>query len=365
MNLLLLAHLIADGEKATEASSGPVWATWVPATIGLLGSLGVAWWSGRKTDRQMELSKQATPPELTRYKTWVEVSEKYKELMEFERANSFEDVEKEYQEIRASRKAALDRAVWERKVISECSNIQAQKLVMELPESKIYEINNPDINRQIELSVDDYIRSKFSFIIFFTYLIIIIFSLVPVLMDMLFGTPWEEAWGALTLPIIEIVLFGPMFLTIFPNRNSGALEANFCIRKMRVGFLENKYNLLGKNYDPSSLNTNVYWEKKLMAERLRYLTIYDEWADYVHCPWAGKGRFKSKWHKIWCYFCPGHYVRRSLKGKTKVLWGSYKDDKLNGDLKEKNELKKKSGREDNQTPNSDILEDSQPTPPQG
>ena len=87
--------------------------------------------------------------------------------MEFERANSFEDVEKEYQEIRASRKAALDRAVWERKVISECSNIQAQKLVMELPESKIYEINNPDINRQIELSVDDYIRSKFSFIIFF------------------------------------------------------------------------------------------------------------------------------------------------------------------------------------------------------
>lgn len=102
-----------------------------------------------------------------------------------------------------------------------------------------------------------------------------------------------------------------------------------------------------------------------MAERMRYLTIYDEWADYVHCPWAGKGRFKSKWHKIWCYFCPGHYVRRSLKGKTKVLWGSYKDDKLNGDLKEKNELKKKSGREDNQTPNSDILEDSQPTPPQG
>lgn len=167
MNLLLLAHLIADGEKAAEASSGPVWATWVPATIGLLGSLGVAWWSGRKTDRQMELSKQATPPELTRYKTWVEVSEKYKELMEFERANSFEDAEKEYQEIRASRKAALDRAVWERKVISECSNIQAQKLVMELPESKIYEINNPDINRRIELSVDDYIRLKPSFITWF------------------------------------------------------------------------------------------------------------------------------------------------------------------------------------------------------
>lgn len=337
MNLLLLAHLIADGEKAAEASSGPVWATWVPATIGLLGSLGVAWWSGRKTDRQMELSKQATPPELTRYKTWVEVSEKYKELMEFERANSFEDAEKEYQEIRASRKAALDRAVWERKVISECSNIQAQKLVMELPESKIYEINNPDINRRIELSVDDYIRLKSSFITWFFYLIIIIISLVPALINVLSGIPWEEAWGALAFSIIVIVLFGPMFLNIFPNRDSGALEANFCIRKMRVGLLENKYNLLGENYDPSSLKTNKYWEKKLMAERLRYSILLDEWADYVHYPWEDKGWFRRKWHKIWCYFCPGYYVRRSFKGKTKILWGSYKDNKLNGDLE--NEIK--------------------------
>lgn len=36
-------------------------------------------------------------------------------------------------------------------------------------------------------------------------------------------------------------------------------------------------------------------------------------------------------------------MRRSLKGKTKVLWGSYKDDKLNGDLKGKIKLKKKFG----------------------
>ena len=376
MDLLLLAHLVADGEKASEASSGPVWATWVPATIGLLGLLGVAWWSGRKTDRQMELSKQATPPELTRYKTWVEVSEKYKELIEFERANSFEDAEKDYQEIRASRKAALDRAVWERKVISECSNIQAQKLVMEIPESKIYEINNPNINRGIELSADDYIRLKSSFIIWFIYLSIIIISLVPVLIKVLLGTPWKEVWGALAFPIIVIVLLKPMFLNIFPNRDSGALEANFCIRKMRVELLENKYNLLDKNYDPSSLKTNEYWEKKLMTERLRYSILLDEWGDYVHCPWVGKVWYKNIWHKFWCCFCPGYYVRRSLKGKTKVLWGSYKDDKLNGDLKEKIKFKKKFretlagrlkklGREDTQTPNSNVQEESQPTPPQG
>lgn len=343
MKQMLLAQMLTEGAEATQSSSTLPWGTWIPSVIGLLGSLIVAWWSGRKTDRQMELSKQATPPELTRYKTWLEVSEKYKELVNLENVDALSIASGEYREIEASRKIALERAVWERKVISECSNIQAQKLVMELPESKIYEINNPDINRGIELSVDDYIRSKFSFIIFFTYLIIIILSSVPVLIDVIFGTPWDEAWGSLAFSIIEIVLFGPMFRTIFPNRNSGALEANFCIRKMRVGLLENKYNLLGKNYDPSSLKTNEYWEKKLMAERLRYSTIFDEWADYAHCPWADKGWFKRKWHKVWCYFCPGHYVRRSLKGKTKILWGSYKDDKLNGDLKEKIKLKKKFG----------------------
>lgn len=364
MNLLLLAHLIADGEKAAEASSGPVWATWVPATIGLLGSLGVAWWSGRKTDRQMELSKQATPPELTRYKTWLEVSEKYKELVNLENVDALSIASGEYREIEASRKIALERAVWERKVISECSNIQAQKLVMEIPELKIYEINNPDINRRIELSADDYIRSKSSFIILFIYLIIIMVSLVPVLINVLFGTPWEEAWSALTFPIIVIVLLGPAFLNIFPNRDSGALEANFCIRKMRVRFLEEKYNLQGKIYDPSSLKTNEYWEKKLMAERLRYSIFLDEWADYVHCPWVGKKWYKKIWHKFWCYFCPGHYVRRSLKGKTEVSWGSYKDDKLNGNLKEEIESKKKLRREDTQAPNSDIPEESQPTHPQ-
>lgn len=343
MNLILLAHLFADGNQDAKATSAPLWAAWVPAVIALLGTLLVAWRSGRKTDKQMELSKQATPPELTRYKTWLEVSEKYKGLVNLENVDALSIASGEYREIEASRRIALERAVWERKVISECSNIQAQKLVMELPESKIYEINNPDINRGIELSVDDYIRPKSSFITWFIYLIIIIVSLVPVLINVLSGIPWEEAWGALAFSIIVIVLLGPMFLNIFPNRDSGVLEANFCIRKMRVGFLENKYKLLGKNYDPSSLKTNEYWEKKLMTERLRYSILLDEWADYVHCPWAGKGWFKKRWHKFWCYFCPGHYVRRSLKGKTKVLWGSYKDDKLNGDLKGKIKLKKKFG----------------------
>ncbi len=131
-NQLLLAQMLAEGIDATQTFNALPWAGWIPAVIGLLGSIIVAWWSGRKIDKQMELSKQATPPELTRYKTWVEVSEKYKELMEFERANSFNDAEKEYQEIRASRKAALERAVWERKIFATCPNLAVQKLLMQI-----------------------------------------------------------------------------------------------------------------------------------------------------------------------------------------------------------------------------------------
>ena len=96
MDLLLLAHLFADGNQDAKASSAPLWAAWIPAVIALLGTLLVAWRSGRKTDKQMELSKQATPPELTRYKEWLEISKTYKELVNFEDVDALSKVSDEY-----------------------------------------------------------------------------------------------------------------------------------------------------------------------------------------------------------------------------------------------------------------------------
>ncbi len=61
--------------------------------------------------------------------------------------------------------------------------------------------------------------------------------------------------------------------------------------------------------------------------------------------------------KIVTYFNPDHYVRKGFKNKNSVLWGSYKEELLNGDLK------KKLGREDIQAPNSDTQEESQSTHP--
>ena len=357
VNQLLLVQVLAEGSEAAQNSNALPWGTWVSSVIGLLGSIIVAWWSGRKIDKQMELSKQATPPELTRYKTWLEVSETFKELEGVADTRALAD-SKEYQEIEASRKVALERAVWERKVISECSNIQAQKLVMELPESKIYEINNPDINRGIELSADSYVKPKASGIMWLIYLIV--FSLLPILMVVTSGSLTENRWVVVIFSIIIFVPSFPMFRHVAPNQYNGIFEANYFLRKKRADIFREMRKLEDEdNSFDIFCKVDQGLEEWCRREGLRYASVFNTWADYVHCPWVGKVWYKKIWHKFWCYFCPGHYVRRSLKGKTEVLWGSYKDDKLNGDLK------KKLGHEDTQAPNSDTPEESQPTPPQG
>ena len=82
-------------------------------------------------------------------------------------------------------------------------------------------------------------------------------------------------------------------------------------------------------------------------------------SDVVYCPWEDRNLIISIFMKIMTYFNPGYYVRRGIKGKDSILWGSYKEELLNGDLKEK------LGRKGTQVPNSDTPEESQPTHPQG
>lgn len=241
MKQMLLAQMLTEGAEATQSSSALPWGTWIPSVIGLLGSLIVAWWSGRKIDKQMELSKQATPPELTRYKTWLEVSEVFKKLEGVKDTGTLAD-SKEYQEIEASRKVALERAVWERKVISECSNIQAQKLVMEIPESKIYEIHNPDIYRGIELSVDSYIKPKASGILWLIPLSTL--SLFPILTVIISGgSSGDRKFAVIFLLVMPILLF-PMFRHLAPNQYSGIFEANYFLRKTRLRFYWIGVNLM-------------------------------------------------------------------------------------------------------------------------
>lgn len=137
MNLLYLANVVVaevggdyywhwthDQEigKALVAAG----ATVIAALIAITGVALTA----RKTTQQMELSKQGTPPELTRYKEWLEVSEKYKELVNSTNVHILGKSLSEYQEIESSREEALKRAIWERKVLSACPNVRGQKRLL-------------------------------------------------------------------------------------------------------------------------------------------------------------------------------------------------------------------------------------------
>ena len=143
-NQLLLAQVLAEGftwdylwhwthdqefGKVLISAIAPI----ATATIAALSLMLTA----RRENKQMEISKQGMPPELTRYKEWLEISKNHKDLMEFEKGNKLEGIKNEYQEIRKSRKVALERAVWERKVISVCPDINGQKRLLNVPEGII------------------------------------------------------------------------------------------------------------------------------------------------------------------------------------------------------------------------------------
>lgn len=156
-NQLLLAQVLAAGfnwdylwhwthdqefGKVLISAIAPI-ATAVIAALSLILTARLSLiLTARRETKQMELSKQGMPPELTRYKTWLEVSEKYKKLVKFENVDALSTVSEEYREIEASRKASLERAVWERKVFAFCPNSNAQKLLMQINPSKIYRIVN-------------------------------------------------------------------------------------------------------------------------------------------------------------------------------------------------------------------------------
>ena len=139
-NQLLLAQVLAEGFNGDYlwhwTHDSDAWKAVVPASATVIASLiaiiGV-WLTARKATQQMEFSKQGTPPELTRYKEWLEVSEKYKDLVDSTNVHVLGKSFAEYQEIESSRQAALERAVWERKVISACPDIRVQKRILSIP----------------------------------------------------------------------------------------------------------------------------------------------------------------------------------------------------------------------------------------
>ena len=140
-NQLLLAQVLAEGTDSTQSLTAIPWTTIISSAIGLLATFAspylIAWWNGRRADKQMDFSKRSKPPELARYKELLEISKAYKDLVNFENVDSLAIVSPEYREIEEARKIALERLSWEQKVLSECHDIQARKRLLKIPDSYI------------------------------------------------------------------------------------------------------------------------------------------------------------------------------------------------------------------------------------
>lgn len=354
-NQLLLAQVLAEGfswDYLWHWTHDPdVWKAVISAFVTILASLiaisGVVL-TARRAAQQMEISKQGTPPELTCYKEWLEVSEKYKELAGCEDVDKLSAVSEEYREVESSRKAALARAVWERKVFSFCPNVNAQKLLMQINPSKIFRILNSRRDEKVPSS-DIYVHLSFK-----PYLMCLSVwvSLFIVCMVYLFVNLYNRDRDGVISSLVGfmyLLLLSPFILRFLPDGYNGALEANYCFRKIIISH--------GQEFE-----INIVSESNMMARRLMMSVFDSNYSDIVYCPWEGRNKIVVFWMKFAMYFIPGYYVKKGFKSflnKGGSIWGSYKEELLNGDLKEK------LGRKDTQSPDSDTPEKSQSVPPQG
>lgn len=334
-NQLLLAQMLAEGAESAQSLTAIPWTTIISSAIALLGSIIVAWWSGRKIDKQMELSKQATPPELTRYKTWVEVSEKYKELMEFERANSFEDTEKEYQEIRASRKAALERAVWERRVLSSCSDIVAQRRLLELSEGYIFTENVNSI--QVVPSFESKISIIFHFI---SYIISIIFSIVFIVFLAKYFVIFSGHALNAEIDYLQgflFIVFGLLllFVSMMAVRLLYVVLDGFIDALWGVKIAEHEYIKIVQIYATGEVFAEVIKmvsKAHKNASRVRYSFLDEKYSDMINLPavWRS-GVWYSDISKFLGFMAP-YFVLEKFN-KSGKPYGSYLDGAFEIDAK--------------------------------
>lgn len=340
-NQLLLAQVLAEGFSWDYlwhwTHDSDAWKAVIPASATVIASLiaitGV-WVTARRATQQMELSKQGTPPELTRYKTWVEVSEKYKNLMEFERANSFKESENEYQEIRASRKVALERAVWERRVLSSCSDIVAQKRLLELSEGHIFggegkvtqsmpPFESKFIIFRLIASIIVFIFSCV-FIVFFAKGIKILFDLI---MDPNVDYFYVLIYAALESLALCMSAMAVRFLDI-------VLDASYAgIRATKIA--EYEYIKMVYKYEGVNAGKNLVGEVSKLPKnisRMKYALLDHEYSKVINLPrsWRSEGWY-SNFFKFLSFMLP--YSALEKLNKDEKPYGSYLDGVFEFDTK--------------------------------
>ena len=327
MNLLPIANVVAAGFDWDYLwhwthNDGLVKAVTAAVIAGIV-SLGVAWWNGRKVDKQMELSKEATPPELTRYKEWLEISEKYKELVNFENVDALSKASKEYKEIEASRNAALERAVWERKVLAICPNAFLQKRLLAISPRVITDKNFNIYNFTYSysrrfLKVVDVILTIAAVLCVWWWAYWAV-SFLGIGGELGVNSPVKGNWEILSDKSISIliILMLLIWLNLFFKALFGATKDEYYIRNLVIE-------------ERGNVEIFLKEERNVIKNRLRLASMLGN-VDFIYLPW-GEGVRCSAIKRVWSVIHPMYYVNKGFKGKSDVIWGSYKEEGLNGDL---------------------------------
>lgn len=318
MNLLYLANVVVaevggdyywhwthDQEigKALVAAGATVFAALIAITGVVL--------TVRKTTQQMELSKQGTPPELTRYKEWLEVSERYKEFAKTSDACKSEDNSEEYQDIESSRKEALKRATWERKVLSVCPDIRAQKRILNIPHamSTAKKINFlalwPWFKSMPVKIVENIFAILMTALIFLT---LIEYVLHPLSRQNFFAD------------MLLILIVGYIFSIILPLyvAESGEIDAEYYFIRLRSA--EFKVN------ETETINSFSMYIPNKRRVRLAYLkSEYRDWIYYPGLSLQGKPclRFVVPVILFFCYFLPVYWILCLFSWFKYGKWGMY------------------------------------------
>ena len=359
MNLLYLANVVVaevgedyywhwthDQEigKALVAAC----ATVIAALIAITGVALTA----RKTTQQMELSKQGTPPELTRYKEWLEISERYKEFAKISDACKSEDKLKEYQEIESSRRVALERATWERKVLASCPNIRGQKRLLNIPASQVVH-GNKEISSLPNFRYGKYLWLEALLVVpaFVGMLFTLVMLAISFIIHLLSGD--EDVIGSTISFVFNFLLclyslgFWVNAAESTRNNLSGERFAEYgYLRILQENLSSDKFEDLFK----SSLN-------KINNSQRCFFALWDEnYRNFVYFPKWVESKFSFILEPI--IFGLPYWLINIRHRSRGYNYGEYRPE-IFGISEEK------SGHKDEQSLSSDIPEESQPTHPQG
>lgn len=298
-NQLLLAQVLAEGTENVLTLNN-LWPVFVGPLVTFASPYLVAWWNGRKADKQMDFSKRSKPPELARYKELLEISKTYKDLVNFENVDALAIASPEYREIEGCRKIALERLSWEHKVLSECRDIQARKRLLKIPESYIVGQWMGDIRSLPNFKTFASLLVEFILYIFLVFIsikyVIYYINLVNVSFLLIHdpgSVPPGSQYLVLFFPVVTVVL---SLSSVVLVRVTYIIFKSFGIVISWEEIARYEYIKILNKYAPKNvreqLNKAISSRARNIA-RMRYAMVDEEYAVLVNVPKIWR---RDKWY---------------------------------------------------------------------